>query len=326
MIKQVLQTGGYILLAMIVGMLTGILSDIGSQINITVDYLILALVFMVLLDAPLNKILIAVKQPKLLAICWFSNFVIIPVISFLLSRYLLVDQPLVAIGLAIYFMFPCTDWFLGFTRMANGNTGLGSVLLPINMLTQLLLYPIYLQLVAQQAIADIRFQEIVTTLTDWFLIPAVLAFIIRFLVGRFKINIQLFLSKATNGIIYALVFAIFAVNVNQIFDNYSVFALILLVVSAFFILTTIITEIIAKLFALNYEDHVLYSMTTTARNAPLMLGLTMSVLPNQPMIYTAIIIGMLIEFPYLAFQVIRLRLKVQNKVGSSKLHTLLSSE
>lgn len=326
MIKQVLQTGGYILLAMIVGMLTGMLSDIGSQINITVDYLILALVFMVLLDAPLNKILIAVKQPKLLAICWFSNFVIIPVISFLLSRYLLVDQPLVAIGLAIYFMFPCTDWFLGFTRMANGNTGLGSVLLPINMLTQLLLYPIYLQLVAQQAIADISFQEIVTTLTDWFLIPAVLAFIIKFLVGRFNINIQLFLSKATNGIIYALVFAIFVVNVNQIFDNYSVFALILLVVSAFFILTTIITEIIAKLFALNYEDHVLYSMTTTARNAPLMLGLTMSVLPNQPMIYTAIIIGMLIEFPYLAFQVIRLRLKVQNKVGSSKLHTLLSSE
>lgn len=326
MIKQALQMGGYIILAMIAGMLTGVLSDTGSLINLAVDYLILALVFMVLLDAPLNKMLIAVKQPKLLAICWFSNFVIIPVLGFFLTRYLLVDKPLVAIGLAIYFMFPCTDWFLGFTRMANGNTGLGSVLLPINMLTQLLLYPIYLQLIAQQAIADISFQEIVTTLTDWFLLPAVLAFMIRCLAARFKIHIQPFLSKPTNGIIYALVFAIFAVNVNQIVDNYSVFALILLAVSAFFILTTFITEIIAKLFALNYENHVLYSMTTTARNAPLMLGLTMSVLPNQPMIYTAIIIGMLIEFPYLAFQVIRLRLKTQNNMALSKLHTLLSSE
>jgi len=40
-------------------------------------------------------------------------------------------------------------------------------------------------------------------------------------------------------------------------------------------------------------------MTTSARNAPLMLALTVVALPDQPVIYAAIIMGMLIEFPHL---------------------------
>ena len=40
-------------------------------------------------------------------------------------------------------------------------------------------------------------------------------------------------------------------------------------------------------------------MTTAARNAPLMLGLTTAAFPEQPLIYAALIIGMLVEFPHL---------------------------
>jgi len=40
-------------------------------------------------------------------------------------------------------------------------------------------------------------------------------------------------------------------------------------------------------------------MTIAARNAPLMLAVTMVALPDQPLIYAAIVIGMLLEFPHL---------------------------
>ena len=39
-------------------------------------------------------------------------------------------------------------------------------------------------------------------------------------------------------------------------------------------------------------------MTTTAGNAPLILAVTMAVIPQQPIIYAAIVIGMLIELPH----------------------------
>ena len=40
-------------------------------------------------------------------------------------------------------------------------------------------------------------------------------------------------------------------------------------------------------------------MTIAARNAPLMLAVTLTALPGQPLIYAALIIGMLLEFPHL---------------------------
>ena len=40
-------------------------------------------------------------------------------------------------------------------------------------------------------------------------------------------------------------------------------------------------------------------MTTAARNSPLILGLATIALPDQPLVYAALIIGMLLEFPHL---------------------------
>ena len=40
-------------------------------------------------------------------------------------------------------------------------------------------------------------------------------------------------------------------------------------------------------------------MTTAARNSPLILGLATIALPDQPLVYAALIIGMLVEFPHL---------------------------
>ena len=41
-------------------------------------------------------------------------------------------------------------------------------------------------------------------------------------------------------------------------------------------------------------------MTTAARNSPLLLGLATIALPDQPLVYAALIIGMLVEFPHLS--------------------------
>lgn len=308
MIKQAIASSFYIFLSIVLGMLFGVYFEISQQLSELIDYLVLALVFMVLLDAPLDKFIYACKQPKFLIVAWISNFILIPIIGFTLTKWFLPNHSMIAIGLAIYFMFPCTDWFLGFVRMANGNTLLGGVLLPINMITQLVLYPFYLSWFGQDVIADTSVQDIFQTLFNWFVIPFLLAVLIKCTVYKKYKIIQDNASHITSFIIYSIVFSIFSVHVNQIIENYHILGLMLWTTAAFFVLATVITEIIAKTCNFSYENHVLYSITITARNAPLMLGLTMTALPNQPLIYTAIIIGMLIEFPYLALQVARFKM------------------
>jgi ACR3 family arsenite efflux pump ArsB len=43
---------------------------------------------------------------------------------------------------------PCTDWYLVFTGISSGNLTLSAALLPVNLVLQLMLLPIYLFLLA----------------------------------------------------------------------------------------------------------------------------------------------------------------------------------
>ena len=44
--------------------------------------------------------------------------------------------------------YPCTDWYLIFTEIAKGNVALSTAILPVNLILQVLLLPIYLFLFA----------------------------------------------------------------------------------------------------------------------------------------------------------------------------------
>lgn len=321
MVKSAFSTSIFILIALILGATLGINTNLGDILSGYVDYLILALVFVVFLDVPLQNIVTKLKQPKVIFVAWITNFLILPFLGFGITKLFLPEQSLLALGLAIYFMSPCTDWFLGFTRMAKGNTSVGSILIPINMITQLLLYPFWIEYFSQQTLVSVSSAEIASILIHWFIVPAVAALIIRLLLSNrfyvfFKEN---YLSNLNNWLIYTLVLVIFLVNVQQIGDNLNIFGRLLLSVLVFFIIGLILTEIISKTLKITREDHILYTITTSARNAPLMLALSMTALPNQPLVYVAIVTGMLIEFPYLALLVLRFKLIFARKNKSSLL-------
>ena len=105
-----------------------------------------------------------------------------------------------------------------------------------------------------------------------------------------------------------LVWLITAANIGTLLAHVPVFLLMLGAIVLFFFLTYVLSEAISKIMRLSYEDRVLMTMTTAARNAPLMLALTIVAVPNQPIVYSAIIIGMLLELPHLvALKIILVR-------------------
>jgi len=281
-----------LLTAIIFGSLIGgIFPDHGEALSSSVDPLILVLV-------SLSR-----KHLRFLSLAWMANFIVIPLIGWGIAALFLSGQPLLFTGLLIYFIAPCTDWFLGFTRLARGNVALGSVLLPVNLISQLLLFPVFLGLFAGKSIgADIL--SIGSTLSHWFLVPFFAAVglhegLKRILPSAVFTKILSFANTLVPIVIAMLVLCIFSGNIITILGDLSAFLVILVAVFAFFLATYFLGEFISRRFQLNYPEQALLVMTTAARNAPLMLGLTTAVFPDQPLIYAAIIIGMLVEFPHL---------------------------
>jgi len=291
-------------LAILLGLIFGhFLPTSSKELSYLVDPVVLCLLALLFFEVRFAPLRDASRHLKFLSLAWVSNFILIPVLGWGIASLFFGDQPALFAGLLLYLLFPCTDWFLAFTRIAKGDTALGSVLIPINLTSQLLLFPVYLYLfIGLQSTFDLV--EMWRILVQWFLLPFLVAVGLRLLLSkslpstRFE-PIQRLVGSLVPWVLSALVFCIFSSHAIKLTAHPTALPLILLAVFLFFLLTWLLSEFLAWRFRLSRAQHVLLAMTTAARNSPLILGLATIALPGQPLVYAALIIGMLVEFPHL---------------------------
>jgi arsenite transporter len=145
-----------------------------SVLGANVDRTLLTLVGLLFFGVRFEAITQFRGGVRTLVLILVSNYLFVPAIGYFIASTLLAAKPLFMAGLMIYFMSPCTDWFLGFTRLARGNVALGTALIPINMVVQLLLYPVYLHLFTRHMV-EVAAGVVGGTLLHWFLVPLVVA-------------------------------------------------------------------------------------------------------------------------------------------------------
>lgn len=290
------------LAAILAGSLLGALAPAaGQSITGFTDPLILLLVGSLFFTLRLDGLPELRRSPRTVLLAVGMNFLAIPLIALALTMLLPSDA--LRLGVLIYCLAPCTDWFLGFTRLAGGDTITGAALIPVQLTLQLLLYPVWLALFAREHV-DGLIASAGTTMLTWFVLPAVVGLGLRLLLRLVlpvgvRRGIVAAVDGAVPGVIAAVIVAIFAGNVGTILADPASFAWVLLVVFLFFAVTYAAGEGVSRLFQLRHPEHALLTMTTSARNAPLMLAVTTVALPDQPVVHAAIVLGMLIEFPHL---------------------------
>ncbi len=291
-------------LAILAGSVLGLTAPAaGETMSAGVDPTLLLMIFLLFFELRPGAIFQDFGNLRFLSLAWSANFLIVPFIGFAVATMFLSGQALLFTGLVIYFISPCTDWFLGFTRMARGDTALGAALIPINMLTQLLLFPLWLWLFTPHT-GLVDFAAVPGILTQWFLLPLIGAQALRFGLEKFlpKNGFERLLHWV--GLIVPLAIAglilqIFAANVTAIAGHLEALAVILPAIFLFFVTTFILGVGLSRLAGLAYPRHALLAMTMAARNAPLMLAVTAVAIPDQPLILAALVTGMLVEFPHL---------------------------
>ena len=305
-------TSALLALAILIGLGIGhLFPEYGTLLGTASDHIVLLLLTLVFFEARFEPEFKISGHIGFLSLAWVANFVMIPILAWSISSLFFGNQPALRTGLLLYFLFPCTDWFLAFTRMSKGDVVLGSVLIPINLVSQLLLFPLYLALFAflQPSLfagfqANLDLIGISWTLGKWFLFPFLAAGFTRVLLSRFWPPERIKSLKGSVGtavpwVLATLVLCIFSSNASELTKHPSAFPLILLAVFLFFILTWLGGEFLGSRFRLAHPRKALLAITMTARNSPLMLGLATVAFPNQPLLYAALIIGMLVEFPHL---------------------------
>ena len=200
---------------------------------------------------------------------------------------------------------PCTDWYLIFIGIAKGNTSLAAAVLPVNLILQLILLPVYLLLFFGKSGAvdtAILWESILLVL----LVPFLIAQLIKYWsFKRRKTELMeqkiLPFFETTQIIFLALaIVAMFASQGEYLTNNLSVLYILLIPILLFFLVNFLVSRFGSFVLKFNYEDSASLSLTTLARNSPIALAIAMTAFPNDPLIALALVIGPLLELPILA--------------------------
>ena len=81
--------------------------------------------------------------------------------------------------------YPCTDWYLIFTEIAKGNVALSTAILPVNLILQVLLLPIYLFLFAG-VMKTVAISVLVESIVIVIVLPFILAHATKFIMNKMK--------------------------------------------------------------------------------------------------------------------------------------------
>lgn len=322
-------TGLLFLLAIAAGSALGISAPgAAERVAGATDITLLILIFLLFFELRLSAVARAFGNLKFLAVAWSANFLIVPTIAFAIASLLLPGKPLLFAGLMIYFLAPCTDWFLGFTRMAGGDTELGAALIPVSLISQLLLFPLWLWLFTPVT-GLVDFAAMPALFLQWFVLPMALAQCARVVLTRLLPPQAMERLFARTGLLMSLTLClliaqIFASHVGEILSHAALFGVVAIAVLLFFALTFGAGHALARLAALSHPQHALLAMTMAARNAPLMLALTAVALPDQPLVLAVIVFGMLVEIPHLTL--LRQLLVRRSPQASEARHVLRPNE
>ncbi|MBC8631738.1 arsenic resistance protein [[Eubacterium] tenue] len=293
-----------ILFMVFIGIILGQIDLIQAYSEYLIMPSLMAMLFLVFIQIPIKDITKSFKNMKftLTSIC--INFIWTPILVFILGRVFLGNNSDLLIGFVMLMVTPCTDWYLIFTGIAKGNVALGASILPLNLILQLILLPVYVFLIGQSSV-QIDVLNLLKGVIVSLIIPLFGALIYRKLsiskkgIDYFEKNI---VSKACEYQGYFLNIAIvfmFASQGKILIKNPQILLQLLIPVLLFFIINLIVGQFVGRKLNLSHEDNVALNLTTLARNSPIALAIAVATFPNKPLISLALIIGPLIELPVL---------------------------
>ena len=288
--------------------LLGILLGQIGFIQVYSEYLIMPyltiMLFLVFIQVSLREIGSSFKNIKFTLTSVIINFIWTPIIIFILGRLFLNNHPELLIGLIMLMVTPCTDWYLIFTGISKGNVALASSILPLNIILQLLLLPVYILLIGGTSVS-IDVISLCRGVIISLIIPLLLSVLARNLIIN-KVGSNTFEDKLVSRVcdyqgyfLNMAIIAMFASQGKSLLENYKVLFILLVPILLFFTINFIVGRVVGKIIKLNYQDSVSLSLTTLARNSPVALTIAVAAFPDKPLIALALIIGPLIELPVL---------------------------
>ncbi|WP_114579306.1 arsenic resistance protein [Saliphagus sp. LR7] len=294
----------FVLVAIVGGLALGQFSGVPAVADRLILPFLMVMLFAAFAGVSFSRLRAAFGNRRVVGSSLLVNFIWSPLLAVGLGALFLRDYPALWVGLIMLLVTPCTDWYLIFTDVADGDVPLATSILPYNLVLQLVLLPVYLYAFAG-ALVELPLGLLIESIGLVLVVPLVFGGLARW--GLIRTNgktwfTDRFLPRLSPVQIVFLSLAIGAMFASQgdvIVENPELLALLAIPVAAFYAINLGIGFGIGRLLSFSYPEMVCFNNTILSRNSPTALAIAVVAFPNDPLIPLALVIGPLLELPLL---------------------------
>ena len=313
----------WIFLAMLLGVGLGYffpnISSVTNSLSVGATNIPLAIGLILMMYPPLAKVdysllPMAFKDKKVMSVSLLLNWIISPIVMFILAIIFLKNEPDYMVGLILIGLARCIAMVIVWSDLAKANREYTAMLVALNSIFQLVFYSFYAWLfinVLPQKLGlgnfniSVPMKDVAESVFIYLGIPFLAGFLSRHFLIKSK-GIEWFNRKFIPAIspitLYALLFTIvlmFSLKGDKILELPMDVVKVAIPLVIYFVLTFFVSFFISKALKVPYDKNASIAFTATGNNFELAIAVAIAVFGlHSPQAFVGVI-GPLVEVPVL---------------------------